>query len=136
MATNDSTPSGTSGRTTAAKVSPESVALRAQPQPVTRLNRRSLALLAGLLALGVLGATVWSLQPKARREANDPAELFNVDRVSRSEGLGKLPADYSKLLPPLPAAVPELGPPLPGDLGPAIVKSQQPVVPKIGRAHV
>ena len=128
MVTNDSTPSGASGRPIAAKVSPESVALRAQPQPVTRLNRRSLALLLGLLALGVLGATVWSLQPKARRGANDPTELFNVDRVSRSEGLGKLPADYSKL-PPLPAAVPELGPPLPGDLGPAIVKSQQPVVP-------
>ena len=129
MATNDSAPSGASGRPAAAKVSPESVALRAQPQPVTRLNRRSLALLAGLLALGVLGATVWSLQPKTRREANDPAELFNVDRVSRSEGLGKLPTDYSKLPPPLPAPVPELGPPLPGDLGPAIVKSQQPVVP-------
>ena len=129
MAANDSAPSGSSGRPAATKVSPESVALRAQPQPVTRLNRRSLALLAGLLALGVLGATVWSLQPKARREVNDPAELFNVDRVSRSEGLGKLPADYSKLPPPLPAAVPELGPPLPGDLGPAIVKSQQPVVP-------
>jgi type IV secretory pathway VirB10-like protein len=85
--------------------------------------------MAGLLAFGVLGATVWSLQPNARHEANDPAELFNVDRVSRSEGLGKLPTDYSKLPPPVPAAVPELGPPLPGDLGPAIVKSQQPVVP-------
>lgn len=129
MATHAPTPSSASGRPAAAKVSPESVALRAQPQPVTRLNRRSLALLVGLLAVGVLGATVWSLQPKSRLEANDPAELFNVDRVSRSEGLGKLPTDYSKLPPTLPAAVPELGPPLPGDLGPAIVKSQQPVVP-------
>ncbi|WP_240112338.1 TrbI/VirB10 family protein, partial [Pseudomonas aeruginosa] len=34
------------------------------------------------------------------------------------------PADYSKL----PPKVPELGPPLPGDLGPAIVNSQQPAV--------
>lgn len=117
------------GRPATAKVSPESMALRAQPRPVTRLNRRSLALLAGLLALGVLGATVWSLQPKTRRESSEPAELFNVDRVSRSEGLGQLPADYSKLPQPAPASVPELGPPLPGDLGPAIVKSQQPVVP-------
>jgi len=60
------------------------------------------------------------------------AELYNVDRVSKSEGLDGLPADYSKLprlLPPaLPADVPELGPPLPGDLGPAIVASQQPAV--------
>ncbi|MBN9625977.1 MAG: TrbI/VirB10 family protein [Acidovorax sp.] len=125
----DPAPSGAPGRPPAAKVPPESMALRAQPRPVTRLNRRSLALLAGLLALGVLGATVWSLQPKTRRESSEPAELFNVDRVSRSEGLGQLPADYSKLQPPAPAPVPELGPPLPGDLGPAIVKSQQPVVP-------
>ncbi len=34
-------------------------------------------------------------------------------------------ADYSKL----PPKVPELGPPLPGDLGQAIVNSQQPVTP-------
>ena len=129
MAANDSTPLGASDRPAAAKVSPESVALRAQPQPVTRLNRRSLAVMVGLLALGVLGATVWSLQPKARREPSDPAELFNVDRVSRSEGLGKLPADYSKLPQPLLATIPELGPPLPGDLGHAIVKSRQPMAP-------
>ena len=127
MSMHDPAPSGAPGRPAAAKVSPESMALRAQPRPVTRLNRRSLALLAGLLALGVLGGTVWSLQPKSRRESSEPAELFNVDRVSRSEGLGQLPADYSKLQQPAP--VPELGPPLPGDLGPAIVKSQQPVVP-------
>lgn len=129
MPMHDPAPSGAPGRPAAAKVSPESMALRAQPRPVTRLNRRSLALLAGLLALGVLGATVWSLQPKTHRESSEPAELFNVDRVSRSEGLGQLPADYSKLPQPAPAPVPELGPPLPGDLGPAIVKSQQPVVP-------
>ena len=127
MSMHDPAPSDAPGRLAAAKVSPESMALRAQPRPVTRLNRRSLALLAGLLALGVLGATVWSLQPKTRRESSEPAELFNVDRVSRSEGLGQLPADYSKLQHPAP--VPELGPPLPGDLGPAIVKSQQQVVP-------
>ncbi len=48
-------------------------------------------------------------------------ELYNVDRVSKSEGLDGLPSDYSKL-----PKVPELGPPLPGDLGPAIVAAQQP----------
>ncbi|WOB09647.1 MULTISPECIES: TrbI/VirB10 family protein [Burkholderiales] len=110
------------------KVSPESVALRAQPRPVTRLNRRTLALLAGLLAAAVLGATVWSLQPRFRGRGNEPAELYNVDRVAKSEGLGQLPADYSKLPSARPAPVPELGPPLPGDLGPAIVKSQGPAV--------
>jgi hypothetical protein len=106
----------------AGKVAPEAVALRAQPRPVTRLNRRTLAILAGGLSVAVLGALMWSLQPQ-RRGANEQTELYNVDRVSKSEGLDALPADYSKL----PPKVPELGPPLPGDLGPAIVKSQQPV---------
>ena len=105
----------------AGKVAPEAVALRAQPCPVTRLNRRTLAVLVGGLSVAVLGATIWSLQPH-RRGAGEQTELYNVDRVSKSEGLDGLPSDYSKL-----PNVPELGPPLPGDLGPAIVKSQQPV---------
>ena len=108
----------------AGKVAPEAVVLRAQPRPVTRLNRRTLAILVGGLSVAVLGATIWSLQPH-RRGAGEQTELYNVDRVSKSEGLDGLPSDYSKL----PAKVPELGPPLPGDLGPAIVKSQQPVTP-------
>ncbi|KUY99099.1 MULTISPECIES: TrbI/VirB10 family protein [unclassified Burkholderia] len=108
----------------APKVAPENMTLRAQPRPVTRLNRRTLALLSGGLGAAVLGATMWSLQPKHQRAGNEPTELYNVDRVSRSEGLNQLPSDYSKL----PTKVPELGPPLPGDLGLAIVKSQPPVV--------
>ena len=107
----------------AGKVTPEAVALRAQPYPVTRLNRRTLAMLTGGLSVAVLGATIWSLQPH-RRGAGEQTELYNVDRVSKSEGLDGLPSDYSKL-----PKVPELGPPLPGDLGPASVKSQQPVTP-------
>ncbi|MEN1280244.1 conjugal transfer protein TrbI, partial [Pseudomonas aeruginosa] len=71
------------------------------------------------------GALMWSLQPH-RRSTGEQTELYNVDRVSKSEGLDALPTDYSKLPPALLPAVPELGPPLPGDLGPAIVKSQQP----------
>ncbi len=105
----------------AGKVAPEAVALRAQPRPVTGLNRRTLAILVGSLSVAVLGATIWSLQPQ-RRGASEQTELYDVDRVSKSEGLDGLPADYSKLPPKLP----ELGPPLPGDLGPAIVNSQQP----------
>ncbi|MDN7598107.1 TrbI/VirB10 family protein [Burkholderia multivorans] len=115
----------------ASKVAPETVALRAQPRPVTRLNRRVLAIFAGGLSVAVLGALMWSLQPQ-RRGANEQAELYNVDRVSRSEGLERLPADYSQLPPALPPEVPELGPPLPGDLGPAIVNAQE--QPAVGYA--
>ena len=102
------------------KAAPEAMALRAQPRPVTRLNRRTLAMLTGGLSVAVLGATIWALQPH-RRGAGWQNELYNVDRVSKSEGLDGLPSDYSKL-----PKVPELGPPLPGDLGPAIVAAQQP----------
>ena len=108
-----------------AKVTPESVALRAAPRPVTRLNRRMLAVLVGSLAAAVLGATIWSLQGSHRRGAN-PSELYNVDRVSKSEGLDRLPTDYGGLRP---SEVPRLGPPLPGDLGSAIVKAQGPMEP-------
>jgi len=107
------------------KVAPEAVTLRAQPRPVTRLNRRTLAALVGGVSVAVLGATIWSLQPQ-RRGNGEQTELYNVDRVAKSEGLDALPTDYSKLPPP--PNVPELGPPLPGDLGPAIVNSQQPVI--------
>ena len=102
------------------KAAPEAMALRAQPRPVTRLNRRTLAMLTGGLSVAVLGATIWALQPH-RRGAGWQNELYNVDRVSKSEGLDGLPSDYSKL-----PKAPELGPPLPGDLGPAIVAAQQP----------
>ena len=38
----------------AGKVAPEAVALRAQPRAVTRLNRRTLAVLVGGLSVAVL----------------------------------------------------------------------------------
>lgn len=50
----------------AGKVAPEAVALRAQPRAVTRLKRRTLAMLVGGLSVAVLGATIWSLQPQRR----------------------------------------------------------------------
>ena len=108
------------------KADPETLALRAQPRPVVRLNRRVLAVGAGTLAAAVLGGTLWSLQSQQRSRA--PAnELFNVDGIAKSESLDRLPKDYAAL-PPVPkAAPPVLGEPLPGDLGPAIVKSQQPM---------
>lgn len=110
------------------KVAAETLALRAAPRPVVRLNRRMLAVIAGGLAAIVLGATIWSLQPP-RRDRHPAAELYNVDRVSKAESLDQLPKDYAGLpaRPALPASVPVLGDPLPGDLGPAIVKSQQPM---------
>lgn len=108
------------------KVAPETVALRAQPRSVVRLNRRMLAVGAGTLAAAVLGGTMWSLQSH-RRERNPAAELYNVDRVARADGLDQLPKDYAGMPPTPKPAPPVLGPPLPGDLGSAMVKAQQPM---------
>ena len=109
------------------KADPEAMALRAPPRPVVRLNRRMLVVIAGTLAAVVLGATLWSLQPH-RRERNPATELYNVDRIAKAESLDRLPRDYAGVARPAPPpAVPQLGEPLPGDLGPAIVRSQQPV---------
>ena len=106
------------------KADPDTLALRASPRPVTRLNRRMLAVLAGALGIVILGATLWSLQSH-KRERNPATELYNVDRVSRTESLDQLPKDYSKVPAVAKPAVPALGEPLPGDLGPAIVHAQR-----------
>lgn len=110
------------------KVDPEQVALRAQPQPVTRLSRRMLAVLAGGVGTAVLGALFWSLRVPERGGLNDADELYNVERIVRSEQLTRLPADYSQLppaSPELPPDVPRLGEPLPGDLGAPILRAEQ-----------
>ncbi|KRW64417.1 conjugal transfer protein TrbI [Pseudomonas sp. TTU2014-096BSC] len=111
------------GSTPLPKVAPESLELRARPRRVTRLNPRMLAVLAGGLATAVLAALLWSLQPQ-RRQDNSPGELYNIERITRSEALEQLPSDYSQVPPP-PPEVPQLGPPLPGDLGGAILKTEQ-----------
>ncbi|WP_186193236.1 TrbI/VirB10 family protein [Burkholderia gladioli] len=107
----------------APKVAPEGVALRAAPRAVTRLNRRTLAVSATLLAVAVAGASMWALQSKGRRGSGDQTNLYNVDRIAKADDLDQLPADYSKLpakpAPAAPASVPQLGPPLPGDWGAA-----------------
>ena len=119
------------------KVDPESLSLRASPRAVTRLNRRMLSVLIGMLAAGVLGGTLWSLQSQKRRHDASQTEQYNVDRVSRADDFDKLPADYSKVPPATheQAAVPELGPPLPGDLGPPIVHAQRGIGANDDLAH-
>ena len=110
------------------KADPESLALRARPQPVTRLNRRVLAVGAGVAAAAVLGATVWSLQAPKRRAGEPQSESYNVDRVSRTDAFDQLPKDYSDVPMPQPSPannVPVLGEPLPGDLGGPMLRARR-----------
>ena len=103
----------------------QALELRAAPAAVTRLNRRTLMALLGGAALLVMMATIWSLQPRERKGA-DPTELYNVDRISRAEGLAMLPSDYSQLpQPKLPELPPVLGDPWPGDLGRPVLRAER-----------
>ena len=107
------------------KQPPESLALRAPPRPVTRLNRRTLAVGLGALASAILGGTIWSLQPHSKTSHDPGKELHNVDRVAHAEGLDQLPTDYSKLPRKTPDTPPVLGSPLPGDLGVPMLRAEQ-----------
>ena len=87
------------------KVDPDTLALRAPPRPVTRLNRRMLVAVVAVLVTLVFGVTLWSLQRNVRmRDA--ATELHNVDRIARADGLDQLPPDYSKLAQPKPPEPP------------------------------
>lgn len=109
----------------APKVDAQTLELRAAPAAVTRLNRRTLMVLIGGVALLVMMATIWSLQPRERK-GSDSTELYNVDRISRAEGLATLPSDYSQLPQPKPPEPPPvLGDPLPGDLGRPVLRAER-----------
>ncbi len=76
----------------------------------------------------VLGATLWALQRNPRGLRDVPVELHNVDRVSRAEGLDRLPRDYSKIASKPPEATPAppvLGEPLPGDFGGPLLRAER-----------
>lgn len=109
----------------APKVDAQTLELRAAPAAVTRLNRRTLVVLMGAGAGLVMMAMLWSLQPRERK-GSDTAELYNVDRISRAEGLATLPSDYSQLPKPKPPeSPPVLGDPLPGDLGRPVLRAER-----------
>jgi len=75
------------------KVAPETLELRARPQPVTRINRKVLIGGAAVLLLLISGIVLVALKPPSLRIAS-PQELFNVDHKPITDGLSKLPASY------------------------------------------
>lgn len=100
--------------TTPAKENPERLELRARPQAVTRLNRKTIAILLGSLALGLLVALMWGLRQQKPKDSVVSQEKRNVERVTHAQGLESLPHDYGSLpkAPPLGAPIGELGRPV------------------------
>ena len=104
------------------KVDPEDLALRAQPRPVTRINRRVLMLLSGTGLLLIFGAIIFALDPPRLFDRDDTGrELYRTDNNQTPEGFESLPRNYGDL--PRPPV--ELGPPLPGDLGGGILDAER-----------
>lgn len=86
------------------KEDPATLELRAKPRPVMRLNRRTLVVLVGAIALLVLLSALWAFRDRKETSVGATQEARNVERLARAEGLEALPKDYRDLLPLLPAA--------------------------------
>jgi type IV secretion system protein TrbI len=101
------------------KVDPATLALRASPRPVTRLNRRTLAALMGGVGLIVFLATMWALQPNRHKKSDTGPELQATQQVTHADGLQTLPRDYASI-----PKVPQLGPPA-GEFGRPVLREEQ-----------
>jgi type IV secretion system protein TrbI len=111
----------TDGTQRASEVMPD-LRLRAERPRVTRLSRKVLVGLGGVIGLALAAALIYALQ--TRRSDQAPKELYTTESRTTADGLTGLPRDYT--------GVPRLGPPLPGDLGRPILNAQnqgQPVPP-------
>jgi type IV secretion system protein TrbI len=89
--------------------------LRGAAPRVTRLSRKTLAVVGLAAGFGIGGSLIYALQP--RGPATPPANLYSEQHNNKSDVVSAAPSDYSK--------VPKLGPPLPGDLGRPILSAQE-----------
>ena len=80
------------------KVPPETLELRAQPRPVTRINRKVLIGTAAVVLLLIAGLVLLALRAPSLRVAA-PQELFNVEHKPIADALSKLPASYDGVPP-------------------------------------
>jgi len=100
----------------AAKVDPETLALRGQPARAIRFKRSAVVSIAALGSISLIGTAWVALRPSALQLAG---------RVDEQPFTAKAPADTVNSLPSNYAGVPKLGPALPGDLGRPILNHQR-----------
>ncbi|HRN87412.1 MAG TPA: TrbI/VirB10 family protein [Hyphomicrobium sp.] len=90
------------------KAAPETLELRARPQPVTRINRKVLIGGAAVFLMLLSGIVLVALKPPSLKLA-ERQELINVENKPITDGLNKLPATYEGVQPANPA--PQTTPP-------------------------
>jgi type IV secretion system protein TrbI len=83
------------------KVAPETLELRARPQPVTRINRKVVFGGAAIVILLVSFLVLVALQPP-KLHVGTPRELINVENKPITESLARLPATYDGVRPERP----------------------------------
>lgn len=104
----------------AEKLDPDDLQLRANPRPITRLNKKALMIAASGAAILIFGAMSVALKPPRAMGDAGASELYNVETKPTAEGLDALPKSYAEVKP-------QLGAPLPGDLGAALLRAEQAV---------
>jgi len=94
----------------------DALRLRGPAPPVTRISRKALVVVGGLLSAGLAGALAWSTLERPAKVAPQPPA---ASATQAPQKIAALPRDYLRRGPP-----PPLGPPLPGDLGRPILSAQ------------
>lgn len=116
---NDHPPSPESGRNGAPLARLQEMRLHPDRPPITRLSRKVLLGLGGVVTIAIAGTFFFALKPHPQTGVTVP---LNTANRAAPEGLSNLPRDYTGL----PRTTPKLGPPLPGDLGGPILNAGAP----------
>jgi type IV secretory pathway VirB10-like protein len=103
-------------RPQAAKVDPETLAIRSRPPRAIRVKRGVVIGIAALGSVSLTAVTFMALKPHILSHVEAPEDLAQPSKPP-GDALSGVPATYSD--------VPKLGPPLPGDLGKPILEHQR-----------
>ena len=103
----------------AKKESAAALELRARPRPVTRLNRKTLAMILAVFAVSVLAAAMVGLRRPSAPSSIEPPQATGPTQVAHAQGLAAMPRSYAGV-----RTFPQLGAPG-GEFGPAVVKEER-----------
>ena len=108
----------------AAKVDPETLAIRAKPARAIRFRRGVIITIAAIGSVSLMAVAWVALKPRVFSAVTEPRELSEPGNRPSTDALNGLPASYGE--------APRLGPPLPGDLGRPILAHQRAMATEAG----
>ena len=113
--------------TPAAKLDPETLAIRTKPARAIRFRRGVIIAIAALGSVSLVVVAWIALKPRVFSAVSDRQELSEPSNRPSTDALNGLPATYGD--------TPKLGPPLPGDLGRSILESQRRMATETGAGN-